>query len=160
MTNEMTFNKVELTEVNQAESKKYLDKLEEIAEQKRSLEARNIENEKQILAIQKELEQLEFAEAKELDLEKAKAISLQRKALEEQRADIRLLEDYKIKEIIRERVQSEEVKALEAAADVEYSAYSQQAEEVLKQLEAEVTRLKSSRDNHLRRAGQLKKVSF
>lgn len=160
MTNEMTFNKVELTELNQAESKKYLDKLEEIAEQKRSLEARNIEGERQILAIQKELEQLEFAEAKELDIEKAKAISLQRKALEDQLADIRILEDYKLKEIIRERVQSEEVKALEAAADVEYSAYNQQAEEVLKQLEAEVTRLKSSRDNHLRRAGQLKKVSF
>lgn len=160
MTTEITFNKVELTELNQTESKKYLEKLEEIAEQKRSLEARNIENEKQILAIQKELEQLEFAEAKELDLEEAKAISLQRKALDDQLADIRVLEDYKLKEIIRERVQSEEVKALEGAADVEYSAYNQQAEEVLKQLEAEVTRLKSSRDNHLRRAGQLKKVSF
>lgn len=160
MTTEITFNKVELTELNQAESKKYLDKLEEIAEQKRSLEAGNIERERQIQAIQKELEQLEFAEAKELDLEKAKAISLQRKALEEQLADIRLLEDYKIKETIRERVQSEEVKALEAAADAEYSAYNQQAEDALKQLEAEVTRLKSSKENHLRRAGMLKKVSF
>lgn len=160
MTAEITFNKVELTELNQTESKKYLEKLEEIAEQKRSLEARNVEGERQIQAIQKELEQLEFAEAKELDIEKAKAISLQRKALDDQRADIRLLEDYKIKEIIRERVQSEEVKALEAAADVEYSAYSKQAEDALKQLEAEVTRLKSSRENHLRRAGLLKKVSF
>lgn len=160
MTTEITFNRVELTELNQAESKKYVDKLDEIAEHKRGLEKRNSDSELQIQAIQEELKQLDAEALQELDLEKVKGIGTKRKELEEQLADISILEDYKIKQIIREQVESDEVKSLAVAADGEYSVYNQQVEGVLKQLEAEVTRLKSSKDNHLRRAGMLKKVSF
>lgn len=160
MTKTIIFNKVELTELNQAESKKYVQKLEEIEEYGKQLKKQNADNVLLIQSIQEELGQLNEEKTLSVDIDRIKAIGAEQKALEQKLSEIVLIEEHNIANAVRKRLESADVKELAIAADKEHSKYSAEVDEVLSVMEAEVERLKRSKVEHLRGVGARKKTSF
>lgn len=146
---EITFKKVELTEDKQTAAKKYVEKLNSLIEHRQGLEAMSAAAVTRNQQIREELDSLNVEQALELDMDKLKAIDAKRRELKGEALDLFILDDSKIKMVIRESFKSEEVKALAAASGNEHRAFNKEVDELMKELNTEIERLKRIKREHL-----------
>lgn len=146
---DITFKKVELTEDNQKHSQKYLDKLNEILDYKRALDSRKNVAASQVKGLQEELETLNANYVLELDPGKQEAMDIQRRELKERISNLLLLANTDFKRVLKEKMDTKEVKDLAAAALNETAEYDKAVNELVEQLEDEIFRLQQSTREHL-----------
>ena len=146
---EITFKRVELNESNQKNTQKYVDKLNEILEYRRALDAKKNVAASQVKGIQEELETLNANYVIELDNDKIKEMDAKRRELKEQISNLMLLVNTDFKRIIKEKINAQEVKDLSTAAQAESNEYDRQVDEAVLRLTEEIERLEQSKAEHL-----------
>lgn len=145
----ITFKRIELTDENQTESKKFLDKVQMLRDKQLDMRNGNTAALKRMGEIDAELDQLNSEQVLELDVDKLKELSKRKNELNTEKENLFILDEQKIRQIIRSGVKSDEVYALSSESSTEYAAFSKEVDQTLAELKDEVKRLEKLKNDHL-----------
>lgn len=148
-TEGITFKRIELTDENQTESKKFLDKVQMLRDKQLDMRNGNVEALDRMSEIDAELDQLNSEQVLELDVDKLKDLSKRKNELNAEKENLFVLEEQKIRQIIRSGVKSDEVYALSSAAGKEYAAFNTEVKQTIAELQEEIKRLEKLTNSHL-----------
>lgn len=146
---EITFKKIELTDENQTDSKKFLDKVQMLRDKQLDMRNGNTAALKRMGEIDAELDRLNSEQVLELDLDKLKEISKKKSELNTEKENLFILDEQKIRQIVRNGVKSDEVYALSSAAGKEYAAFNTEVKQTIAELQEEIKRLEKLTNSHL-----------
>lgn len=154
---EIAFKKIELTDENQTESKKFLDKVQMLRDKQLDMRNGNAESLKRMSELDAELDQLNSEQILELDVDKLKELSKRKNELNAEKENLFILDEQKIRQIVRNGVKSDEVYALSSASNAEYAAFNTEVKQTIAELKEEIKRLEKLTNSHLnQRAGTVK----
>lgn len=146
---EITFKKIELTDENQTDSKKFLDKVQMLRDKQLDMRSGNAATIERMGEIDAELNQLNSEQVLELDVDKLKELSKRKNELNAEKENLFILDEQKIRQIVRSGVKSDEVYALSSVSNAEYSAFSKEVDQTIAELKDEVKRLEKLKNDHL-----------
>ena len=145
----ITFKRIELTDENQTDSKKFLDKVQMLRDKQLDMRNGNTEALKRMGEIDTELDRLNSEQVLELDVDKLKDLSKRKNELNTEKENLFVLDEQKIRQIVRSGVKSDEVYALSSVSNTEYAAFSKEVDQTIAELKDEVKRLEKLKNDHL-----------
>lgn len=145
----VTFKRIELTDDKQTKSLKFLDKVQMLRDKQLDMRNGNTAALKRMQEIDAELNQLNSDQVLELDVDKLKEISRRKSDLSIEKGNLFIMDEPKIRQIIRSGVKSDEVYALSSASNIEYAAFRTEIDQTIAELKDEVKRLEKLKNDHL-----------